>query len=83
MIYNFEDIQNDVHGALAIQYLGGKRYFITFINEFSRYTWIYIIQHKSDIKMIFQMIYNLVEIQYSAKIKKLKTDNRGEYVNKG
>jgi hypothetical protein len=32
--------------------------------------------------MIFQMFYNLVEIQFSAKIKKMKTDNRGEYINK-
>jgi hypothetical protein len=28
------------------------------------------------------MFYNLVEIQFSANIEKLKTDNRGEYVNK-
>jgi hypothetical protein len=28
------------------------------------------------------MVYNLVETQFSAKIKKLKTDNGGEYINK-
>jgi transposase InsO family protein len=32
--------------------------------------------------MVFQTFYNLVETQISAKIKKLKTDNGDEYVNK-
>jgi hypothetical protein len=32
--------------------------------------------------MVFQTFYNLVETQFSTKIKKLKTDNGGEYVNK-
>jgi hypothetical protein len=32
--------------------------------------------------MVFQIFYNLLETQYTAKIKKVKTDNRGEYINK-
>jgi hypothetical protein len=35
---NFDLINSDVHGPLALQSLGGKRYFITFIDEFNRYT---------------------------------------------
>jgi hypothetical protein len=78
----FNIIHNDVHGPLAIQLLGRKRYFVTFIDKFSRYTWIYFVLHKSDVKMIFQTFYNLVDIQFSAKIKKLNIDNGGEYANK-
>jgi hypothetical protein len=69
----FDIIHSDVHGPLAIQSLGGKRYFVMFIDEFSRYTWIYFVRHKSDVKTVFQIFYNLVETQFSAKIKKLKT----------
>jgi hypothetical protein len=32
----FDNIHYDVHSALAIQLLGGRRYFVTFIDEFSR-----------------------------------------------
>jgi hypothetical protein len=32
--------------------------------------------------MVFQISYNFLERQFSTKIKKLKTDNGGEYVNK-
>jgi transposase InsO family protein len=41
---------------------------------------MYVVRHKLDVKTVFQTIYNLVETQFSA-IKKLKTDNGGEYVN--
>jgi hypothetical protein len=38
----FDIIHSDVHGPLAVQSLGGKRYFVMFMDEFSRYTWIYL-----------------------------------------
>jgi hypothetical protein len=49
----FDIIHSDVHGALAIQLLSGKRHFVTFIDEFSRYTWIYFVRYKSDVKTVF------------------------------
>jgi hypothetical protein len=51
------------------------------MDKFSRYTWIYFVQHKSDANPVFQTCYNLVEKQFSAKIKTLKIDNRGEHLN--
>jgi transposase InsO family protein len=78
----FDIIYSDVHRPLAIQSGGGKRYFVTFIDEFSQYIWIYFVRHKSDVKTVFLTFYNLVETQFSAKIKKLKPNNGGEYVNK-
>jgi hypothetical protein len=71
-----------MHGPLAIQLLGRERYYIIFIDEFSHYTWIYFIRHKSNIKLIFRTFYYLVETQFSTKNKKLKSDNGDEYVNK-
>jgi hypothetical protein len=78
----FNVIHSDVHSPLAIQLISRKRYFVIFIHEYSQYTWVYFVQHKLDLKTVFQIFYNVVETQFSAKIKKLKTDNRGEYVNK-
>jgi transposase InsO family protein len=55
---------------------------VTFIDENSRYTWIYFLRHKSDVKSLLRDVWNLVETQFSTKIKKFKSDNGGEYVNK-
>jgi hypothetical protein len=78
----FDVIHSDVHGPLALQSLGGKKYFVTFIDENSRYTWIYFLRYKSDVKSVPRDFWNLVETQFSTKIKMFKSDNGGEYVNK-
>jgi hypothetical protein len=51
------------------------------IDEFIEYTYIYFELDKLAIKSIFQMFDNLVEIQFLAKIKKLKSKNRCDYRN--
>jgi hypothetical protein len=43
---------------------------------------IYFIRYKSGVKMVFQIFYNLVETEFSVKIKTLQTDNGSEYINK-
>jgi hypothetical protein len=53
MKVQFNVVHSDVHSTLAIQSLSGNKYFVIFINEFSRYTWIYFVYYKSDIKSIF------------------------------
>jgi hypothetical protein len=50
----FDNIHSDVHGPFAVQSLGGKKYFMTFIDENSRYTWIYFLRHKSDVKSVLR-----------------------------
>jgi hypothetical protein len=54
---------------------------VTFIDNNSRYIWIYFLRHKSDDKSVLRDFWNLVETQFSTKIKKFKSDNGGEYVN--
>jgi hypothetical protein len=51
------------------------------IYEIHRYTLIYFISPKSAVNTVFSPFYNLKKRQFSAKIKKLKTDKGGEYVN--
>jgi hypothetical protein len=78
----FDVIHSDGHGPLAVQSLIGKKNFVTFIDQNSRYTWIYFLRHKLDVKSVLRDFWNLVETQFSTKIKKFKSDNGGKYVNK-
>ena len=59
--------------------LGGNKYFLTFIDDFSKYIYIYYIKSKSDVYTKFLHYKALVEKETSAKIQKIKADNRGEY----
>ena len=53
---------------------------MTFIDEFSRYYWVYFLKHKSDVFGRFKVFKALVENQYGRKLKILKYENGGDYV---
>ena len=57
------------------------KYALTFIDDFSRYCWVYFVKHKSEVFGLFKVFKALVENQSGRKIKALRYDNGGEYVN--
>ena len=58
---------------------GGKQFYITFINDYSRYTRVYLLRNKDEARYVFIKYKNEVENQLSKKIKKLRTNKGGEY----
>jgi len=60
----------------------GNRYFITFVDEYSRMLWLYLIKVKSDALEVFQQFKVLAEKQSGMKLKILRTDGGGEYTSK-
>ncbi|XP_072060552.1 uncharacterized protein [Arachis hypogaea] len=59
---------------------GGSRYFITFIDDFSRYTWVYFLKQKSKACDVFKTFKAFVEKQSGCKIKILRKDRGTEYL---
>jgi hypothetical protein len=57
------------------------KYFLTFIDDFSRRTWVYFLKLKSKVFDKFLAYKALVENQFGHQIQKLRTDNGREYVN--
>ena len=57
-------------------------YYVSFIDKFSRNTWIYFLKKKSKVFDKFKEFKALVENQTEKKIKVLKTNNGGEFCNK-
>jgi len=58
---------------------GGNRYFITFIDDCSRFTHVYLLKHKDDAFNAFKTYKAEVENQLSTTIKVLRSDRGGEY----
>jgi transposase InsO family protein len=59
----------------------GNRYFITFIDDYSRICWVYFLRNKSDTLNVFKKFKALVELQSGYKLKKLRSDRSGEYTS--
>ncbi|KAJ0734970.1 putative RNA-directed DNA polymerase [Helianthus annuus] len=72
-------LHSDICGPMRTQSIGGCRYFITFIDDFSRKTWVYFMKFKSEALSYFKTFKRLVENQVDYKIKGIRIDRGGEY----
>ena len=68
-------------GLAQVCSLGGSSYFINFIDESTRMTWVYCIKRKSNVFKLFKIWKALVENETNLKLKYLKSDNGGEFYN--
>jgi hypothetical protein len=74
-------VHSDLCGPLSSPSFSGYKYFLTFIDDFSRRTWVYFLKLKSEFFDKFLAYRALVEKQSGHQIQRLRTDNGGEYVN--
>ena len=75
-----EIIHTDVCGPLNVKARGGYEYFVTFIDDYSRYGYVYLIQRKSEAFEKFKEFRAEAEKQLSKSIKTLRSDRGGEYL---
>ena len=75
-----EFIHSDVAGTFPHMSMSEAKYALTFIDDFSRYRWVYFLKHKSEVFGLFKDFKALVENQFGRKIKVLRSENGGEYV---
>lgn len=76
-----EIVHSDLCGPMETASMGGAKYFITFVDDFSRNVSVYFLKNKMNIKEVFEIYKNEKENQLDKKIKILRTDNGLEYVN--
>ena len=66
----------------------GHRFYLSIIDDFSRYVWLFPLFHKSDVANVFSIFKTQIENQLSRKIlavhsvKTLKTDGGGEFTSR-
>jgi hypothetical protein len=75
-------IHTDIAGPITPPTPDGKRYIMTFIDDKSRLNEIKLLNNKSEALSCFQEYQIKMEKQLGEKIKILRSDNGGEYINK-
>ena len=78
-----ELVHSDVCGPLQVESIGGSRYFVTFIDDYSRCVSVYFINHKTEVFERFKLFEAMVTKECGEPIMKLRTDNGGEYYVQG
>ncbi|GMG18162.1 unnamed protein product [Phytophthora fragariaefolia] len=79
-----EVIHSDVCGPMETPTFSGKRYFVTFIDEYSHFCVVYLLRYKSEVAAKFAEFVAFAETQTGSRVrtlrvKQLRSDNGGEY----
>ncbi|MCO5608214.1 hypothetical protein L7F22_062420 [Adiantum nelumboides] len=61
-------VHSDVCGPMRTPSVGNSLYFVTFIDDFSRFCWVYPLKAKSDVFAIFQHYVSMVENETGCKV---------------
>ena len=56
-------VHSDVWGPAKTMSMGGCRYYVTFIDDHTRKTWVYFMKEKSEVFTCFQHLRTLAEKQ--------------------
>lgn len=76
-----ELIHSDICGKVNSKSIGGAEYFISFIDDYSRYIWVYFIKNKSEAYSKFCEFQVMIENVTGNKIGTFRSDNGGEYIS--
>ncbi|KAI3703356.1 hypothetical protein L1987_73365 [Smallanthus sonchifolius] len=74
-------IHTDVCGPFRTMSRNHERYFVSFIDNYSRYAYVYLMKHKHETFEKFKEFQNEVENQLGKTIKTLRSDRGGEYLS--
>ncbi len=77
----FETVHSDVCGPMNVKSFGKSQYFVTFIDEYSRYTEVYFLKSKDEVLEKFKQYVSQAE-KLGKRVKNLRSDNGGEYCSK-
>jgi hypothetical protein len=72
-------IYSDLWGPSPVCSRTGNKYYISFLDAYSRYTWLFLISHKNDALPIFTQFQKYVERYFNLKIKSVQSDWGGEF----
>jgi hypothetical protein len=77
-----ELIHSDVCGPMPSSSISGYVYYVSFIDDYSRKTWLYFLKPKDEVFSKFKEFKALIENLSKRKIKILRLNNGGEYTSK-
>jgi histone deacetylase 1/2 len=77
-IVPLEQVFSDVWGLASVS-VGKHAYYVSFIDDYIKFTWIYLLKKCYGVYQVFLNFYQLVEQKFVRKIITMQTDWGGEY----
>ena len=76
-----ELIHMDLFGPTQTKSLSGNRFAFVLVDDFSRFTWVFFLEHKNQAFSHFQAFKKRVEKEKDSSILRIRSDRGGEFNN--
>jgi transposase InsO family protein len=71
----------DLFDSIAYISIGGNKYSLVIIDDYSRFTWVFFLQDKSETQEVLKKLLKRAQNKFDAKVKKNRSDNDTEFKN--
>jgi transposase InsO family protein len=71
----------DLFGPVAYVYIGSNKYDLIIIDDYSRFTWVFFLQDKSETQEVIKKLLRMTQNEFDAKVKKIRSDNGTKFKN--
>ena len=75
----FDLIHSNVYGPSSVSSIGGSQYFVVFVDDYSLYSWIFLIKHHFELLQVYSNFAKMATTQFSKRTKIFQSDNALEY----
>jgi transposase InsO family protein len=78
---SLETLHIDLFGPIAYISIGGNKYGLVIVDDYSRFTWVFFLQDKSKTQEVLKKFLKRAQNEFDAKVKKIRSDNGTEFKN--
>jgi transposase InsO family protein len=76
-----ELLHMDLFNSIAFISIGGSKYCLVIVDDYSRFTWMFFLQEKSKTQKTLKKFLRRAQNEFELKIKKIRSDNRSKFKN--
>lgn len=82
VIEPLELLHIDLSGPSSIESIGGNKYILVIVDDFSCFTWVFFLKQKSEATPKLKLFIKQVEVQLQKVVRNVRSDNGLEFKNK-
>jgi transposase InsO family protein len=71
----------DLFGPVAYISIGGNKYGLIIVDDYSRFTWVFFLQDKSETQEVLKKFLRTIQNEFDTKVKKIRSYNGTEFKN--
>jgi transposase InsO family protein len=81
IIRPLEMLHMDLFGLVAYISIGGNKYGLVIIDDYSHFTWVFFLQDKSETQEVLKKFLRRAQNEFNAKVNKIRSDSGTEFKN--